>query len=199
MSTPETEVQNESSVQAEPAKNNRKQSAPKKDDLTKLGVFLINKDLEIPKFQTEQSACFDLSANILPGTGIKLVDMFGHLITKNVKSNSIQLAPNERALIPTGMIFDIPEGYALEIYPRSGQSFKKGISLSNCTANIDSDYVQETFISVTNIGTQTIEIEHLERIAQAKLVKLVDTDIAVLNSAPKTKTSRNGGFGSTGK
>lgn len=168
-----------------------------------LNLFLLHDEDTygdaIPKFQTEMAACFDLAAYLVESSVVKCVDIFGNIVNRRVGDNGVAIHPNERFLIPTGIIFDIPEGYGMEIYPRSGQSFKKGMSLSNCTANIDADYVDETFVSLTNIGTQSFEVKHGERIAQAKLVKLVPTNITVVKERPKQKTSRNGGFGSTGK
>ena len=168
-----------------------------------LNIYLLNEEKTygdaIPKFQTEMAACFDLAAYLIPGTQVKCVDILGQTLKRKVTDEGLPVHPGERFLIPTGIIFDIPEGYAMEIYPRSGQSFKKGMTLSNCTANIDADYVEETFVSLTNIGKQSFTVTHGERIAQAKLVKLVETQINLVTERPKQKTSRNGGFGSTGE
>ena len=167
-----------------------------------LNLFLLHDESTygdtIPKFQTEMAACFDLAAHLVESEKVKCVDIYGNTVTRRIGDNGVAVHPGERFLIPTGIIFDIPEGYGMEIYPRSGQSFKKGMTLSNCTANIDADYVEETFVSLTNIGQQSFEVKHGERIAQAKLVKLVPTNINIVKERPKQKTSRNGGFGSTG-
>ena len=101
-------------------------------------------------------------------------------------------------LIPTGLVFDIPTGYCLEVYPRSGTSFKLGLGLSNSVGMIDSDYTEELFVSIINHSNVTQVVSHGERIAQAKLVPLVPTEIKEVKSKPKQKTSRTGGFGSTG-
>lgn len=168
-----------------------------------LNLYLLNNEDTyadtIPRFQTEMAACFDLAAYLKEGEKVKCVDIYGNIVTRRIGDNGVAVHPGERFLIPTGIIFDIPEGYGMEIYPRSGQSFKKGMSLSNCTANIDADYVEETFVSLTNIGSQAFEVKHNERIAQAKLVQLVPTQINLVKERPQQKTSRNGGFGSTGK
>jgi len=63
--------------------------------------------------------------------------------------------------VPTGLIFDIPLGFSLRIHPRSGLSYRRGISLSNCEGVIDSDYVEQTFVSVINNSDVTFVLEPL--------------------------------------
>ena len=163
-----------------------------------LGIFALTEGAVIPEFKTEESACFDLSAVIKTGDQLKIVTHAQNVSTRKATDKGVMVQQGERLLIPTGLAFDIPQGYCLEIYPRSGISFSRGISLNNCTAIIDSDYVEEVFISVNNISGGSQYIENGERIAQAKLVKLVETKIRVLDKKPAQKTSRKGGFGSTG-
>lgn len=163
-----------------------------------LGVYKLNDQAVVPEFKTEQSACFDLSAVLIPGQAVKIVTHSQNVSTRKVTDRGLMIQQGERVLIPTGLVFDIPEGYCLEIYPRSGISFNRGISLNNCTAIIDSDYVEEVFVSINNISGGSQYIEPGERIAQAKLVSLVKTNITVVDKKPALKTSRAGGFGSTG-
>lgn len=164
-----------------------------------LGVYRIDpeNDFEI-KFQTEDSACFDLAGYFKFGDRIKVYQNDGTVNERKVNEYGLILHRGERALIPTGLIFDIPKGYALEFYARSGTSLKLGLVLNNAPAQIDSDYVNQSFLSIGNIG-QSQYIASGERIAQAKLVKLVETKIVEIKDAPQQKTSRNGGLGSTGK
>lgn len=163
-----------------------------------LGIFALNEKAVIPSFATDGSACFDLSACFEIGDKIDCI-IQEQKSFRRASDNGIAIHAGERFLIPTGLIFDIPEGYCLEIYPRSGISFKQGLTLSNCTAIIDSDYVEQTFISIHNMSGSSRYIQAGDRIGQAKLVKLVTTKINVLSSKPGQKTSRSGGFGSTGK
>ncbi len=170
----------------------------KADELT-LGVFKLNPSANIPLFATKESACFDLAACFDQGSKIKCITTAQEGF-RRATDLGIAIHPGDRFLIPTGLAFDIPQGYCLEIYPRSGLSFTHGLSLSNCTAIIDSDYVKETFISINNIGSTSKYIKNGERIAQAKLVKLSsEVKIEELTVQPQQKTDRNGGFGSTGK
>lgn len=163
-----------------------------------LGIFKLQAEAVIPEFKTEESACFDLSAILLTDDQVKIVTHGQSVTTRRVTDKGIAIHQGDRLLVPTGLAFDIPQGYCLEIYPRSGISFSRGISLNNCTAIIDSDYVEEVFVSVSNNGGSQY-IQHGERIAQAKLVKLVSTEVKVLTEKPQQKTSRKSGFGSTGK
>ena len=173
-------------------------SEEKASDSVYLGIFKLHDAAVIPEFKTEESACFDLSAVLLTNDQVKVVTHGQAVTVRRVTDKGIAIHQGERILVPTGLAFDIPQGYCLEIYPRSGISFNRGISLNNCTAIIDSDYVEEVFISVSNNGGSQY-IQHGERIAQAKLVKLVSTEVKVLAEKPQQKTSRKSGFGSTGK
>lgn len=184
-------------------KPKRKQIQKQDENVTetpvnKLGIFKLHKDAQIPKFATEDSACFDLMACFEQSDKVKCVSN-GVQTFRRVTDTGLAIHPGERFLIPTGLVFDIPKGYCMEIYPRSGISFKSGLNLSNCTAIIDSDYVEQTFISINNMGNDHLYIKSGDRIAQAKLVKLVPTEIIEIESKPEQKTSRDGGFGSTGK
>jgi dUTP pyrophosphatase len=128
---------------------------------------------------TEGSACFDISAHI-PYNG------------------SIPILPNERILIPTGIVFDIPEGYSVRLHPRSGLAFKQGLTLINAEGIIDSDYVEEVFVALHNVSGEEQTVNHGERIAQAEMVRSLVYQISQIDERPERKTSRSGGFGSTG-
>lgn len=164
-----------------------------------LGVYKLSETAVIPEFGTQLAACFDLSADLQPLTNINARCSSGVLSRRTSPEGWVAVHADDRLLIPTGLIFDIPEGYCLEVYPRSGASFKLGISLSNCTGIIDADYTDELFVSVHNISSNSFYIKPGERIAQAKLVKLNNTSINVLSTRPGKKADRKGGFGSTGQ
>jgi len=111
----------------------------------------------------------------------------------------VQVNPNERVLIPTGLIFDIPNGYSMRLYPRSGLALKQGLTLANNVGIIDSDYVEPVFAMITNISGTTQYVKHNERICQAELFKDHLCVLEEINEPPERKTDRDGGFGSTGK
>lgn len=163
-----------------------------------LGMFKMHDNATIPEFKTTDSACFDLHACLSENDKVKYVsDGASTVSERRVTDKGVTLHQGDRVLIPTGLALDIPYGFCLELYPRSGISFSRGITLNNCTAIIDSDYVEELFISITSNGGSQY-IEHGERIAQAKLVKLNDVAIKQLVNKPSQKTNRKSGFGSTG-
>lgn len=152
----------------------------------------------VPRPATESSAGADVKAYLPEGAVIGYYDHTNTNRRKAVKGGRLQLYPGERALIPTGLKVDIPLNFWLAIYPRSGTSYKKGLALNNSVAVIDNDYVEEIFISVVNRSGVLIDIEHGERIAQAILQPQVTFPVYTLKEQPKQKTSRAGGFGSTG-
>lgn len=168
-----------------------------------------------PTFATEGSACFDLRADFSRGhtiSGFRNLDKVQCPIFEKVTYDSngnangreyeifIDGNSDYRWMIPTGLIFDIPDGYHLAVHIRGGTGLKFGLRLANGTGIIDEDYVQETFILIQNLsGYKNLKISHGERIAQARLVKNEVYLMEQVQYVPEQKTSRVGGFNSTGK
>ena len=129
------------------------------------------------------------------------INQFDELEIKNrlVQNERVQVNPNERVLIPTGLILDIPNGHSVRLYPRSGLALKSGLTLANNVGIIDSDYVEPVFAMITNISGTTQYMKHDERVCQAELFKDHLCVLEEISEQPERKTDRDGGFGSTGK
>jgi dUTP pyrophosphatase len=166
--------------------------------MNRLSVYKTHPNIVLPKFATKQSACFDIafqSAGKIEYTGY---NAFNAQFTRVIHEGRIVLMPGDRVMIPTGLIFDIPAGYSVRIHPRSGLSYKQGLVLANLEAVIDSDYIQETFVLLTNTSENPITINNGDRIAQAEMIKSEEYVIWEIFDAPTQKTDRIGGLGSTG-
>lgn len=163
-----------------------------------LGIHPQHESAVIPQRATESSACWDLSACLVEDFRIQIYNEYNESYTRTIKNNSIAVFANERVLIPTGLILDIPVGHSVRVHPRSGVSVKSGISLINCEGVIDSDYVQPLYIPVINHSDTSFVMFHGDRIAQFELVRDLEFAVTVLDQPPQQKTSRDGGFGSTG-
>jgi dUTP pyrophosphatase len=163
-----------------------------------LSFYKISEDAQIPKLATAGSACFDLSADIIDRDIILYNNRNEKIVKNGGEFKKVAICRGDRVLIPTGLIMDIPSGHSVRIHPRSGLSLKLGITLGNCEAVIDSDYVHETFIMLTNVSNDPVYIDHGMRIAQAELVKNVNCILSEKMEKPEQKTERDGGFGSTG-
>lgn len=154
----------------------------------------------LPQYETPKSAGMDIRADfsrVTPENPIKAwgnaeVIFAGEHHTKTL----LRLDPGARALIPTGLFSAIPEGYEIQLRPRSGLAIKKGLNLINCIGTIDADYRQEWGVPVVNQGLETIWIEDGERICQAILNKVEKIEWVEVKSLDSTE--RAGGFGSTG-
>ena len=112
------------------------------------------------------------------------------------RAQGLTLAPSEWRLIPTGLLVEIPEGYEMQIRPRSGLALKHGVSLLNAPGTIDADYRGEIGVILINHGSAPAAINRGDRIAQ-----LVVAPIARITwrEEPLDETARGaGGFGSTG-
>lgn len=165
--------------------------------MTVLKMWKTHHDVQLPKHQTSQSACFDLAFS---SAGKGSYTGYSHMnkpFTRQTRG-SITVAPGERVLIPTGIIMDIPQGFSVRLHARSGTSLKQGLVLANAEGVIDSDYVEEVFVMIYNISGNAITINSGDRIAQAELVKNVEYSIEQTPARPVPKTQRIGGFGSTG-
>jgi len=163
--------------------------------LNLINYYKLHDDVNDPRQGTAGSACFDLCAD-LSENGRELVSY------ENSKSvivdNSFMISPNGRVLIPTGLVFDIRNGYSIRLHPRSGLSIKNGLALANAEGVIDSDYVEEVFVAIHNISSATQFIINGTRICQGELVKNEQFQLRSIEKRPEPKTNRRGGFGSTG-
>lgn len=169
---------------------------------TPLGVFALNAGAVLPELATAGSGAFDIRANFQDVKEVTVYTGSNKKTTTAVRDQygilSVILQPHARAMIPTGLIFDIPNGFKLEFSARSGLSLKEGLNLANGQALIDSDYVEESFILIQNNSDLRVEIKHGDRIAQAALARVEPTAIVELTQRPAQKTTRVGGMGSTG-
>jgi len=115
-----------------------------------------------------------------------------------VAAEALVLQPGSRAAIATGFAFAIPEGYEVQVRPRSGLALKYGITCLNTPGTIDSDYRGEVKVILANLGTEPFAVARGERIAQlvpAPVQRAVLDEIAILNDTARGM----GGFGSTGR
>ncbi len=149
-------------------------------DEVRIRIKRINKnfnDIPLPSYSTEGSSGMDIRA---------AVDDF------------VLLKEKEIALVPTNLSVEIPEGYELQVRPRSGLSVKHGIGILNSPGTIDSDYRGEIKIILFNFGSGDFRINRGDRIAQIVLnrfYKAVLDETAELNNSSRG----SGGFGHTGK
>jgi dUTP pyrophosphatase len=132
--------------------------------------------LALPAYQSEGAAGMDLLAAV---------------------DSPVSLAPGARALVPTGLVLELPPGFEAQVRPRSGLALRHGITVLNSPGTIDSDYRGEVGVLLANLGDQVFAIARGERIAQL-VVQRVER-VELIEAARPSKTSRGaGGFGSTG-
>ena len=142
----------------------------------KMEVKVVNNSRnQLPKYQTEGAAGLDVCSKM-----------------------SIDIQPGETKLIPTGLYVEIPEGYEIQVRPRSGLALKHSVTVLNSPGTIDSDYRGEIGVILINHGKQAFNVIEGERIAQLVLcrVEQIKWDPVILLSESNRSTS---GFGSTGK
>ena len=149
-----------------------------------INVKKMHPDAVIPTYATTGAACFDLHACGLPDGGL-------------------MLTPGQPRIIDTGLAFDIPRGYVMNVYSRSGQAFHTDVRLANCVGKIDSDYTGSVLIkltrdtSITSYDRKTI-VRNGDRIAQAEIVPCEQVEFMEVDEI--TETARGAqGFGSTGR
>ncbi|MFC3612377.1 dUTP diphosphatase [Lutimaribacter marinistellae] len=136
-------------------------------------------DVPLPSYETPGAAGADLRAN-LPDRG------------------SLRLEPGARALIPTGLRIEIPDGFEIQLRPRSGLALKHGVTLPNSPGTIDSDYRGPLGVILLNAGHDTVEVMHGDRIAQIVVAPVVQARFDLVDQLGETQRG-TGGFGSTGR
>ena len=169
-----------------------------------MNIYKMNEYAELPEYATDGSAAFDIKACFRRGDSVQAYNNWNKAVQIAVKGvgkveHSFQLPPDTRVLIPTGLIFDIPDKHVMKMFIRSGTALKRGLTLANCTGIIDSDYVEECFIMMINNTDSLVTIAHGERLAQCIVEKVTRTKLTETKTTPALKTDRDGGFGSTGE
>lgn len=164
-----------------------------------VNVINISKNI-LPQYETQKSAGMDIRADFSRVSSQNPIKIYGDgeiiYAGENHPKTLLRIEPGSRALVPTGLFTAIPEGYEVQIRPRSGLAIKKGLNVINCVGTIDADYRNEWGVPVTNQGFETIWIEDGERICQAILNKVDRIEWNEVESLDET--NRKGGFGSTG-
>lgn len=166
--------------------------------MEKLKIWKTHANVILPVHMTQQSACFDLSFQGAGKNEISGYNKSNKPVKRIYDGRALTISPGDRILVPTGLIMDIPEGYSVRLHARSGMSLKQGLVLANAEGVIDSDYIDEVFLMITNISENSITIHNGDRIAQGELVKNIDYVIEQTAVRPLPKTNRMGGLGSTG-
>ena len=143
-----------------------------------LKVKVINRSrFDLPRYATPLSAGMNVCANI---------------------DEAVILRPLERAMIPTGLSIELPEGYEMQIRPRSGLAAKHGITVLNSPGTIDADYRGEIRVILVNLSNEEFRIEAGERIAQMVVARHEQVEWEMTEELAESERGE-GGFGSTGK
>lgn len=161
--------------------------------------IINNSNNELPTRASRLSACMDVRAFILGQDKVIIFrkDNSTFKVNDFDPTIGIRLDPMERAIVPTGLTVDIPEGYELALYPRSGLSITKGITLVNCRPVIDADFVDPIGILLVNLSDTSFYIKNGERLCQMGLKKVEYFEWNVVDEINKDK-DRGGGLGHTG-
>jgi dUTP pyrophosphatase len=141
-------------------------------------VKIINRSAnELPRYETPLSAGMDVRADL---------------------TESVTLAPLARAMVPTGLYVEIPEGYEIQVRPRSGLAAKHGLTVLNSPGTIDADYRGEIRVILVNLSPEPFEVKPGERIAQLVVARHERAEWELSDKLSETERGE-GGFGSTGK
>ena len=140
-------------------------------------VKVINRSAyDLPQYETALAAGLDVRANI---------------------TESITLGPLERTLVPTGLFIELPEGYEMQVRPRSGLAAKHGLSVVNAPGTIDADYRGEIKVILVNLSNTPYELKPGERVAQLVVSQFTRVEWEPVEELGETERGA-GGFGSTG-
>jgi dUTP pyrophosphatase len=134
--------------------------------------------LPLPAYQSRHAAGLDLVA-ALP------------------QAEPLKLAPGQRALVPTGIVIELPPGYEAQVRPRSGLALKHGVTLLNSPGTIDADYRGEVMVLLVNLGQENFNVARGDRVAQLIVAPVTRVNIELVEETSGSERGQ-GGFGSTG-
>lgn len=133
--------------------------------------------IDVPSYETAGAAGMDIRAAV---------------------SEPVLLAPGMRALVQTGFVMAVDDGFEIQVRPRSGLAFKHGVTCLNTPGTIDSDYRGEVKVLLINHGDAPFEITRGMRIAQLVVAPVIKARVKEMNAMPDSTGRGAGGFGSTG-
>jgi dUTP pyrophosphatase len=134
--------------------------------------------LPLPSYQSKSAAGLDVVAGV-------------------AEEASVELLPGARALIPTGLALELPQGHEAQVRPRSGLALNYGVTLLNSPGTIDCDYRGEVMVILINHGAEPFVVRRGDRIAQLIITPVAQVEIAATDELEATARGQ-GGFGSTG-
>jgi len=135
--------------------------------------------LALPAYQTAHAAGLDLPAAV-------------------PEDHSLTLLPGRSALVPTGFMIALPEGYEAQVRPRSGLAAKHGVTVLNAPGTVDADYRGEISVLLINHGAEPVTIKRGERIAQMVIAPVARAELVAVTELSSTARG-SGGYGSTGR
>jgi len=144
--------------------------------MTKIQIKKLSSDVLTPKYETPGSSGMDIAA---------------------CNDQEVIINPGDKALIPTGFSLSIPQGYEVQIRPRSGLAAKRGITVLNTPGTIDADYRGEIKVILINLSKEKFSVKKGERIAQMVVCPVVQVQLEEMQELSITDRG-DGGFGSTG-
>jgi len=144
--------------------------------MTKIQIKKLSSEVLTPKYETPGSSGMDIAAHI---------------------EQDIVINPGDKSLIPTGFSLSIPQGYEVQIRPRSGLAAKKSITVLNTPGTIDADYRGEIKVILINLSKDKFIVKKGERIAQMVVCPVAQVQLEEVQELSLTNRGA-GGFGSTG-
>lgn len=149
----------------------------RKENYIQMEIRIVNRSRHsLPQYATAQSAGVDLRANV---------------------AEPVILPPMGRALIPTGLFLQLPDGWEAQVRPRSGLAIKNGVTVLNSPGTIDADYRGEVGVVLINLSTEDFVVEDGDRIAQMVFARFEKGEFVEVEALDETERGA-GGFGHTG-
>ena len=142
----------------------------------------FDQSFHLPQYQTQLAAGADIRLCLEP----------------LLRDSLLKIQPWERVALPTGLAFEIPIGFEIQVRPRSGLSLKTGLMLLNSPGTIDADYRGELKVLMINNSPHIVELNHGDRIAQLVLMPVWIADFKIVEHELSPTERGERGFGSTG-
>ena len=159
----------------------------------------LTKSATAPVRSTTMAACWDVFTDLKGRKHLQAYTAINTKTTYLVTDGCFSMVPGDRVLIPTGFKMQPKDnGFCLDMLPRSGLPFKKGLVMPHGFGVMDYDYQDEYMIVLQNTGDQRVTVKHGERMAQLRLTYVFDIEFIEVDKLPAVDSNRDGGHGSTG-